>query len=158
MTKKTNPFAEFDMFKAWTDFDPSKATEQFTKIVKDMNLPNVDMDAFVTSQRKSLEALNVANQKVIEGVRNVAERQSEIMRDAVETTTSAFDTLGKAKTPQEVAEKQIDMARKSYDQAVKDLSELGDMISKTNNDAIAPISARVTESFAEAKTLAAAAK
>jgi phasin family protein len=155
MTKKTTPFAEFDMFKTWTEFDPSKAADQFTKMLTDMKLPNVDVDAFVAIQRKSVEALNDANQKVFDGVRTVAERQSEIMRDTIEKSTAAFETMGKIKTPQEAAEKHIDLARKSYDKAVKDMSELGDMITKTSTDAMAPISARVKESFVEAKSMAA---
>ncbi|MBT4891222.1 MAG: phasin family protein [Rhodospirillales bacterium] len=157
MTKKTNPFADFDMFKAWTDFDPSKAADQFTKMITDMNMPAFDVEALVDSQRKSAEALNEANQKVLDGVRSVAERQSEIMREAMEKSTAALETMGKAKTPQEAVEKNIEMARKSYDKAVKDMSELGDMITKVNSDAVAPINTRIKEGFVEAKSMTAAA-
>ncbi len=157
MTKKTNPFMNFDMYKSWTDFDPSKATEQFTKMFSDMNLPKVDVDALTASQHKSVEALNVANQMVLDGVRAVAERQSEIIQEAVQKSSNMFQSMGNVANPQEAVEKQIDLAKGSYDKAVKDMNELGSMISKVNADAIAPISARIQEGFAEAKTMSAAA-
>ena len=159
MNKKTNPFADFDMFKVWTDFDPSKATDQFTKMLTDMNvnMPSVDVEALLASQRKSVEALNQANQKVLEGLRSVTERQSEIMREAMEKSTTAFESMGKAKTPQEAVEKNIELARKSYDKAVKDMGQLGDMITKVNSDAVAPINARIKEGFAEAQSMTTAA-
>jgi phasin family protein len=156
MTKQANPFMDLNMFKAWGDFDPTKVVEQFTKMASDMKLPNVDVDAFVSNQRKSVEALSQANQKVLDGVRAVAERQSEIMREAVEKSTTAFEALGKIKTPQEAVEKQIELSRNAYDKAVKDMNELNTMITKAGTDAAAPVNARIKESFAEAKSMASA--
>lgn len=152
---------DFDMFKNFTSFeafDATKMTEQFSKMFSGMNMPamqnvpTVDVDAFVATQRKSVEAFNEANQKVLEGVRTVAERSNEIMRDAVEKSTTAFEALGKVKDPQEAVEKQVELARKSYDKAVKDMNELGNMVAKVNADAVAPINARIKESFAEVKS------
>lgn len=146
MSKKDTPFMNLDMYKSWTDFDPAKATEQFTKFVSDMNLPNVDVEAF-----------NVANQKVLDGVRAVAERQNEIIKEAVEKSTNLFQSMGSAGNPQESVEKQVDQAKVSYDKAVKDMNELGAMMSKVNTDAFAPITALIEEGFTEAKTFSTAA-
>jgi len=157
MKQPTNPFMNFDMFKTMTDFDPSKTTEQFSKIFSGMNLPKVDVESFVSSQRKSVEAMNVANQKVLEGVRAVAERQTAIMQAAMENSTGLFQSMGKIKTPQEAVEKQIELAKTSYDKAVKDMNELGSMINKVNTDAVAPINARIQETFTEARNFASVA-
>lgn len=155
MTRKTSTFADFDPFKVWSGFDPLKAAEQYTKMFGDLNVKQPNIDAVMDSQRKSLEALTVANQKVLDGVRAVSERQAEIVRDAVEKTSSAMEVLGKAKTPQEVVEKQAELARKAYDKSVKDLSELRELVVKTNKDAIEPINARIQEGFDELKSMAA---
>ncbi len=165
MTRKNSPFTEFDPFQAWAGFDPLKAADQFTKMFGDtdkftkmfgdmgMGMPQTNIDAVMASQRKSMEALTVANQKMLDGVRVVSERQAEIVRDAVEKTSAAMDVLGKAKTPQEVVEKQSELARKAFDKSVKDLNELRELVVKTNKDAVEPISARIQESFDEIKAI-----
>ncbi len=169
MTNKNTPFMDFDPLKAWTAFDPLKAADQFTKMSdqftkmfgdmgmgKGMSIPQTNIDAIMATQRKSMEALNVANQKMLDGVRAVSERQAEIVRDAVEKTSAAMDVLGKAKTPQEAVEKQTELARKAYDKSVKDLTELRDLVVKTSKDAVDPINARIQESFDEIKAISGA--
>lgn len=153
MTRKTNPFVDFDMFKTFADFDPAKTTEQFTKMFKDMELPKADVEAMMASQRKTLEAMNAANQAALEGVRALSTRQAQIVRDAVADSQAAFDSLGKAKGPKDVVVKQTEIARKAYDKAVADLVELRDLVNKTNVAAVEPINVRIQESFDEVKAI-----
>ncbi len=163
MTRKTSPFTEFDPFQAWAGFDPLKAADQFTKMFGDTDkftkmfgvgdMPQTNIDAVMASQRKSMEALTVANQKMLDGVRAVSERQAEIVRDAVAQTSAAMDVLGKAKNPQEVVEKQAELARTAFDKSVKDLTELRELVVKTNKDAVEPINTRIQESFDEIKAI-----
>lgn len=153
MTRKTSTFTDFDPLKVWAGFDPLQASDQFTKMFGDMAMPQINMDAFMTSQRKSMEALNVANQKALDGFRAVSERQAKIVRDAVEKASAAMEDFGKTKNPQEIVEKQAALAKKAYDKSVKDLTELSELVVKTNTDAIEPINARIQESFDELKTI-----
>jgi len=157
MTRKNSPFTEFDPFKAWTDFDPFNAADQFTKMFGGMEAPQVNINAVMDSQRKSVEALTVANQKMLDGVRAVSERQAEIVRDAVEKSSAAMDVFGKAKNPQDIVEKQAELARKAYDKSVKDLNELRELVVKTNKDVVEPINTRIQESFDEIKAITTAA-
>lgn len=153
MTRKTPTFADFDVFKAFADFDPTKATEQFAKMFQGMEMPKADIDAMMASQRKTLEAVNAANQAALEGVRALSTRQAQIVRDAVADSQAAFDAIGKAKNPKDVVTKQTELAKKAYDKAVVDLSELRDLVNKTNVAASEPINARIQESFDEVKAL-----
>lgn len=153
MTRKTQPFADFDVFKAWSDFDPAKATEQFTKMFQGVDMPKADIDAVMASQRKTLEAVNAANQAALEGVRTLASRQAQIVRDAVADTQAAFEAMGKVKSPKDAVAKQAELARKSYDKAVADLTELRELAFKTNSAASEPINARIQESFDEVKAI-----
>ena len=157
MSTKNNPFAAFDPFKAWADFTPAKATEQFTKMLADMKFPQANVDAIVASQRKSFEALGAANQVAMEGLRSVAQRQSEILSEAVEKTTAVMDAASKSKNPQDIFTAQADVAQKAYEKAVKDLNELSTMLAKTSSDAATPINARIQASFVELKDMAASA-
>lgn len=153
MTRKNTPFTEFDPFKAWSGFDPLKAADQFTKMFGDMGGSQFNIDAVMESQRKSMEAMSLANQKMLDGVRAVSERQAEIVRDAVEKSATAMDLFGKTKNPQDIVEKQAEMARKAYDKSVKDLNELRELVVKTNEDVAEPINTRIQESFDEIKAI-----
>jgi len=153
MTRKTATFADFDMFKAFADFDPAKTTEQFTKMFQGMEMPKADIDAMMASQRKTLEAFNAANQAALEGVRALSTRQAQIVRDAVADSQAAFDAIGKAKNPKDAVAKQTEFARKAYDKAVVDLSELRDLVNTTNVAASEPINSRIQESFDEVKAI-----
>ena len=57
MTKASNPFQAFDMSKFTADFDPSKFTANFSKMTKDMNIPSVDVDAVINTQKKTSKLL-----------------------------------------------------------------------------------------------------
>lgn len=153
MTRKTQSFADFDVLKTFADFDPAKATEQFTKMFQGFEMPKADIDAMMASQRKTLEAVNAANQAALEGVRALSTRQAQIVRDAVADSQAAFDAIGKAKSPKDAVTKQAEIARKSYDKAVADLSELRDLVNKTNVAASEPINARIQEGFDEMKAM-----
>ena len=153
MTRKTPSFADFDMFKAFADFDPAKATEQFTKMFQGFEMPTADIEAMMASQRKTLEAVNAANQAALEGVRALSTRQAQIVRDAVADSQVAFDAIGKAKSPKDAVTKQAEIARKAYDKAVGDLTELRDLVNKTNIAASEPINARIQEGFDEMKAI-----
>ncbi|MEQ8665668.1 MAG: TIGR01841 family phasin [Rhodospirillales bacterium] len=153
MTRKTPTFADFDMFKTFADFDPAKATEQFAKMFQGFEMPTADIEAMMASQRKTLEAVNAANQAALEGVRTLSTRQAQIVRDAVADTQAAFDAIGKAKSPKDAVTKQTEIARKAYDKAVADLAGLRDLVNKTNVAASEPINTRIQESFDEVKAI-----
>ena len=159
MTRKSNTTASLDPFKAWTDFDPAKVNEQFTKLFGDMcgnnALPQINIEPLLDAQRKGLEAMSAASEKALEGARALTQRQAEFARNAVEDSSSAFAALGKAKNPSEALEAQTELARTAFDKAVKDLGELSELVTKTSADVSAPIAARVQESFDEFKAFTA---
>lgn len=153
MTRKTNSFADFDVFKTFADFDPTKVAEQFARMFREMEMPKADIEAIVASQRKTLEAFNTANQAALEGVRALSARQAQIVRDAVADSQAALDALGKAKSPKDAVAKQAELARKAYDKAVADLVELRDLANQAGVAASAPINARIQDGFDEVKEL-----
>lgn len=156
MTRKTNGNgADFDVFKFAADFDPMKMADQWQKMVGDFGVSTAGMDAVLATQRKTFEALSAANTRAFEGVREISKRQAEIVRNAVEESTAAMTKLGKVKSPNEAAEIQAEMARTSFDKAVKDLDELRKLVVETNTAVAEPINERIRASFDEVKELTA---
>ncbi|MEZ5585291.1 MAG: phasin family protein [Candidatus Competibacteraceae bacterium] len=145
-----NPFASVDFSK----FDFSKF--DFSKMLGDMKVPGFDMQAVMDAQRKNIEALTAANQAAVQGMQAVAQRQAEILSQAMNEVSSMAQQFSSAGNPQEMSAKQAEVARKAFEQALANMRELAEMVNKSNTDAFAIINKRVTESLQELKALVAA--
>ena len=145
-----NPFANVDFAK----FDMSKF--DMSKMLGDVKIPGFDMEAIMSAQRKNIEALTAANQAAVQGMQAVAQRQAEILSQAMNEVSSIAQQLaGSASNPQEMTTKQAELVRKAFEQALANMCELAEMVSKSNTDAFAIINKRVTESLQELKGLVA---
>jgi phasin family protein len=145
-----NPFANIDFGK----FDLSKF--DMTKMLGDVKIPGFDMNAIMAAQRKNIEALTAANQAAVQGMQAVAQRQAEILSQAMSEVSSIAQQLaGSASNPQEMTTKQAELARKGFEQALANMRELAEMVSKSNTETFAIINKRVTESLQELKSLVA---
>ncbi|KAB2928490.1 MAG: phasin family protein [Candidatus Contendobacter sp.] len=145
-----NPFANMDFGK----FDLSKF--DMTKMLGDVKIPGFDMQAIMDAQRKNIEALTAANQAAVQGIQAVAQRQAEILSQAMSEVSSVAQQLaGSASNPQEMTTKQAELVRKAFEQALANARELAEMVSKSNTEAFAIINKRVTESLQELKSLVA---
>jgi phasin family protein len=143
-----NPFANVDFAK----FDMSKF--DMSKMLGDLKIPGFDMEAAVAAQRKNIEALTAANQTAVQGMQAVAQRQAEILSQAMSEVSAVAQQLSSAgSNPQELTAKQAELARKGFEQALANARELAEMVSKSNTEAFAIINKRVTESLQELKSL-----
>ena len=142
-----NPFANVDFGK----FDFSKF--DMSKMLGDVKIPGFDMQAIMDAQRKNIEALTAANQAAVQGMQAVAQRQAEILSQSMNEVSSVAQQLAGAGNPQEMTAKQAELVRKAFEQALANMRELAEMVSKSNTEAFAIINKRVTESLQELKSL-----
>ncbi len=152
------PESFLDVQKMMKDFDPTKVVDEFSKMLKTYNLPGVNMESLVDSQKKNLEALTSANRVVIEGIQSVAKRQAEILQETMNEATKALDSLTKAGSPQEIAAKQAELAKGAFDRALSNMRELAELVTKANQEATTTINARISATLDEIKDLALKAK
>ena len=152
--KNGNPFAAYDMTKMFEGFDPAKFADEFAKIAGQAKMPSFDMQVVVDAQRKNIEALTASNQLVVEGAQAVAKRQAEIAQTAFDAATTVAEQFGNAKTPADIAAKQFDIAKAAIEGALANTKELSVLVAKSNEEAIAPITARVVEQIDEIKAAA----
>lgn len=131
MAKTHNPFAETD----------------FTKLLNEFKVPGVDVEDFVNAQQKNLHALNKANQLAVEGLQAVAQRQAEILRDAMQEMASISQDMLHATSPQERVAKQTELAKDTYGQILANMKELSEMLTKSQTEAFDVINKRVNESL-----------
>ena len=155
----TNAFNNlFDFTKLSGSFDPSKMSEEFTKAFSQFKMPGVDVNEIIASQKKNMEALTAANQTAISGIQAVATRQAEIMQQTLTATAAAAEDLVKSGSPQDAASKQADLVKSTFEKALTDMTEIADMVTKSNTEASALINKRVSESLEEVQKLAQSSK
>jgi phasin family protein len=143
-----NPFGNIDISK----FDISKF--DFSKMMGDLKIPGFDMQAAMEAQRKNIEALTAANNAAVQGMQAVAQRQAEILSQAMSEVSSVAQQLSSAGTnPQEMTGKQAEVARKAFEQALANMRELAEMVNKSNTEAFAIINKRVNDGLQELKAL-----
>jgi phasin family protein len=127
----------------------------FTKFFAEMKLPALpDMGALMAAHKRNIETLTAANRVALEGAQAFARRQTEIVQQSVAELTEAVTALSTTATPQEKAAKQAELVKHSYERGVANLRELGDLITKSNEEAVALLHRRFTEAMDEVKALA----
>ncbi len=123
----------------------------FGKILTDFKIPNIDFEAYVAAVRKNVDALSQANRLAYEGLQAIAKRQIEIVRQSLDQAASAAREAAEPGTPHDKAAKQAELAKSAFEHALANLRELGELVTKANNEAFDLIQARFTQSLDEVR-------
>lgn len=138
MANQPNPFWDMDI----------------NKVMGDMKLPGVDLEALMASQRKNIEALTAANKLAFEGFQAVATRQTEILRQTMEELQKMMTEVMSASSPEDRVAKQAELAKSAFEKALANMKEVAEMVSKSNTEATNVISNRISDSLEELKSMA----
>jgi phasin family protein len=128
-------------------FDANSFTEAF-------KVPGFDATALLDIQRRNVEALIAANQTLAQGLQTVAQRQSEIARQAVAQFQDLLSSNPSSTSVEATLVRQIDVAKTSYEKNVTNVRELGDLVAKVGTEVANILSNRVLASLDEVKTAA----
>jgi phasin family protein len=110
-----------------------------------------DVEGFVASQRKNVEALTAANQLAFEGVQALVRRQAEIVRENVEELTKITRELTAAGSPEDKLVKQTQLAKEAFENALGHVRELTGLVQKSSSQAVDVLSKRVADNLDEVK-------
>lgn len=111
-----------------------------------------DIGTVLETMRKNMQAMTEAQQIALENVQAIVQRQAEILTQMVEDNTGFAQQIMTEGTPEEKISRQAEIARKSYERSMSNLTELSDMLVKSNREAGEVISRRVTASLTEFKS------
>jgi len=139
--KTGNPFLDADMGNI---MDFGKFAEQF-------KLPGVDATALIESQQRNVEAMTKVNQIAFEGAQAIMQRQGEILRDTLDETTKAVQTLSTTDKPEDAWAKQAELLKEAYEHGLANLRELTELSAKANTEAADVLTHRVADSLGELK-------
>ena len=112
-------------------------------------LPGIDVAAIVESQRKDMEALSEANRQAYEGIKALAERRNQMLKDAFANWQEAM----KGARGTELLTKQAELARQGVQDAIANVRELAQMEAKSRKKAWKLVQDRFEENLASLKKL-----
>jgi phasin family protein len=119
------------------------------KLIEKFKLPGIDVGAIVESQRKDMEALAEANRQAYEGIKALAQRRNEILKEAlVEWQEAMKDATGK-----DALTKRAEMAKKGVQQAIANFRELAEMEAQSRSKAWKVVQDRFQENLANLQNL-----
>ncbi|MGZ8259002.1 MAG: TIGR01841 family phasin [Caldimonas sp.] len=119
------------------------------KLVGRLQLPGIDISAILDSQRKDMEALAEANRQAYEGIKALAQRRNEILRETlVEWQEALKDSTGK-----DALSKNSERAKQGVKQAIDRFRELAEMEAETRRKSWKVLQDRFQENLANLQSL-----
>lgn len=131
--------------KSYTNFDFSGAFDSFRE-------NPFDLKTILESHRKNVQALAQAQQVTLDNVQALAHRQTEILSQIVEDQSALVKEFLNDGTPEDKIAKNADLYKKIYERTIKNMSELSNMVNKSNADASSIINKRISASMGEIKS------
>lgn len=129
---------------------------EMMKMMSQFRLPAMpDLEGLAQAQRRNLEALSAANKVAMDGAQAVARRHMEIMQSAMGEMTEAMRAMTGVESPQAGAARQAELLKSAYERAVANMTEVADLIQKSNAEALTLLNRRFAEAMEEVKTMAA---
>ena len=133
----------------FTDFF---AQNDFSKFFESYQSAPFDMQSFMETQRKNIQALTEAQKVAVDNLQAIAQRQSTILSEMVEDNAAMAKEFMAEGTPEEKIAKNADLVKASYERSVKNMNEIGEMLSQSNQEACQIIDKRVKASLTEVKS------
>ncbi|MBU6235231.1 MAG: TIGR01841 family phasin [Alphaproteobacteria bacterium] len=131
-------------------FDPSMIKQMMPKQGITAN-PVFDLKILMETQRKNMQAMTDVMQLSMESLQQAVSRQAELMGRMVQDNSGYASTMLTEGTPEQKVQRQAELVRKSYETTVAGAREVGNIITKTGEEAAEIINRRVSASLAEFK-------
>lgn len=140
--------------KTHTDAAPQAAEDMFAlpdigKLLESLKLPGIDVAAIVESQRADMQALADANREAYEGIKALAERRNEILKESLAEWQAAMNEVAGP----EALSKQGERAKQGVQQAIADVRELAEMEAAARSKAWKVLQDRFQENLANLQKL-----
>jgi len=123
------------------------AAADFASLFAELKLPSLaDVEPVMRAYQRNMEALAAANKVALEGAQAYAKRHMEIVQQSLAELTQTMQALASPGTPQAKTAAQVEHMKQSYERAISNMRELGELVQRANNEAIQLL----TQRFAEA--------
>ncbi len=123
------------------------------QLLQQFKVPGVDINAVIEARRKDIEALVTANRQVYEGMQLLAQRQAEMLKEAMAEWQTATQQMMSTQNPSAGAAKQVELGKQALEKALENMRELAEMATKSQTQAWEVVNQRFHENLQELKQL-----
>lgn len=123
--------------------------DMFSQFGKNLNLPQVDVDQVLDHHRRNLEALQKAASAQAAGANSIMAKQREALQDGLKEITDMAHSFRASGSAQDIIAKQTEFARKSFETAVKNAGEVGEIIRKSGTESVEILRERIKTAMEE---------
>ena len=123
-----------------------------TAMMAQFKMPGIDMAAVVEARRKDIQALVEANAATFESMQAIANKQTEMLSQAMQGMQDAAKSAEGASGPADMG-KQGEVIRKGFEKTLANMKELADMAQNAQSEAMARITQRATHQMQEIKAM-----
>jgi phasin family protein len=123
--------------------------DMFTRFGRELKMPKVDVEAILDHHRKNFEALEKSARASAAGASSVLSRQREMLEESLHEIAGMARDYKPSGNPREFVDKQADLAKKSFETAVKNASEVAEMVKKSGTESVDILRARIKDAMEE---------
>tara|TARA_R110002020_G_scaffold34066_35_gene104010 strand:- start:33169 stop:33606 length:438 start_codon:yes stop_codon:yes gene_type:complete len=124
----------------------------FMNFGKDMKLPSQDLEALVERHKKNLQALDEAAKTAGSGATSIMARQREMVQQALDEISAMADTMKSGGDPAAMMTAQADFAKRSFEMAIKNTSEIAGLAQKSSTDAFKVLQKNMQDTLEDVRT------
>jgi phasin family protein len=125
--------------------------DMFARLGQDLKLPSMDIERVIEHHRKNLEALEKSARAASSGASAVMTRQREMLQQTLDEISGSVRNYRAPASARELVENQTEFARKSFETAVKNTSEVADLMRKSGSESLDILRQRIREGMAEVR-------
>jgi phasin family protein len=118
----------------------------FTEMLRQFQMPGIDFGRLMENERKNIEAVQQANQALVEGWQALAEKQAEVFRETMELWQQRLGE-GLSGEPQAAMEHQAELAREGFEKALDNMRQLAEIATESQTKAFEVIRKRIEENM-----------
>ena len=115
--------------------------DQIQMMVKNFNLPDIDVSSLIDNQRKNIEAMSKTAQLTTEVATDISHRQLEILRTASEQLATTLKELKLSD------DQRREIATKAFENASARAQEFAETTAKANREMFEAAKQRMTDNF-----------
>jgi phasin family protein len=116
------------------------------KMMDQLKLPNIDLQAIMEGRRKDLEAIVKANEVALNGIKSVADKQAEMLQTVLGEIGTKLKSMAQDGSP---SAKATEMAQQTIEKALGAMRTLAEANGQSQAQVLDVINTRVQQSIEE---------
>jgi phasin family protein len=116
------------------------------KMMEQIKLPNIDLQAIMEGRRKDLEAIVKANEVALNGIKSVADKQAEMLQTVLGEIGTKLRNMAQDGSP---SAKATEMAQQTIEKALGAMRTLAEANGQSQAQVLDVINTRVQQSIDE---------